>query len=116
MTRNLSSLFADPTAANFTSVSLNRIFVFPDLGALIVRKTTGNILNLRRFRGGVTVAQMVPLGRHGIINSPTLRKGPGYEVEGNHLADHDGLEDGTNLQPVPRPRMFAALETARLLC
>lgn len=48
--------FSDPDAApDFTAVSFYKIFGFPDLGALIVRKKSGHILSWRRYFGGGTI-------------------------------------------------------------
>lgn len=46
---------------DFTVVSLYKIFGFPDLGALIVRKSSGAILDHRKYFGGGTV-DMVTTG------------------------------------------------------
>ncbi|PYH40509.1 putative molybdenum cofactor sulfurase protein (HxB) [Aspergillus saccharolyticus JOP 1030-1] len=43
------------TAPDFTVLSFYKIFGFPDLGALIVRKSAGHLFNKRRFFGGGTV-------------------------------------------------------------
>ena len=43
------------TAPDFTVLSFYKIFGFPDLGALIVRKETGKILQARKYFGGGTV-------------------------------------------------------------
>jgi molybdenum cofactor sulfurtransferase len=43
------------TAPDFTVLSFYKIFGFPDLGALIVRKESGSILQERRYFGGGTV-------------------------------------------------------------
>ncbi|KAI9732061.1 MAG: hypothetical protein M1818_007656 [Claussenomyces sp. TS43310] len=42
-------------ASDFTVLSFNKIFGFPDLGALIVRKDTGSLLRSRSYFGGGTV-------------------------------------------------------------
>ena len=42
-------------APDFTALSFYKIFGFPDLGALIVRKQSGNILRKRKYFGGGTV-------------------------------------------------------------
>lgn len=42
-------------APDFTVLSFYKIFGFPDLGALIVRKKSGAILNKRKYFGGGTV-------------------------------------------------------------
>ncbi|RAL16035.1 putative molybdenum cofactor sulfurase protein (HxB) [Aspergillus homomorphus CBS 101889] len=43
------------TAPDFTVLSFYKIFGFPDLGALIVRKSAGHVFDKRRFFGGGTV-------------------------------------------------------------
>ncbi|OLN88520.1 Molybdenum cofactor sulfurase 1 [Colletotrichum chlorophyti] len=47
------------SAPDFTVVSLYKIFGFPDLGALIVRKQAEPIFNYRRYFGGGTVDMVV---------------------------------------------------------
>ncbi|KAI9852167.1 MAG: hypothetical protein M1838_001630 [Thelocarpon superellum] len=42
-------------AADFTVLSFYKIFGFPDLGALIVRKASGHLLRRRKYFGGGTV-------------------------------------------------------------
>jgi len=42
-------------APDFTALSFYKIFGFPDLGALIVRKTSGHMLTRRQYFGGGTV-------------------------------------------------------------
>lgn len=49
---DLSDVSAAP---DFTALSFYKIFGFPDLGALIVRKRSAHILEQRRFFGGGTV-------------------------------------------------------------
>jgi molybdenum cofactor sulfurtransferase len=44
---------------DFTVVSFNKIFGFPNLGALIVRKESGKILQSRKYFGGGTVEMVV---------------------------------------------------------
>ena len=70
------------TAPDFTVVSFNKIFGFPDLGALLVRKSTGDILRRRKYFGGGTVEVVVAL-----------------ESEQWHIPRteilHESLEDGT---------------------
>ena len=46
-------------APDFTVLSLYKIFGFPDLGALIIRKDAGSIFNKRRYFGGGTVEMVV---------------------------------------------------------
>ncbi|WEW59498.1 molybdenum cofactor sulfurase family protein [Emydomyces testavorans] len=73
---------SDPASApDFTALSLYKIFGFPDLGVLIVRKSAGHIFEKRRYFGGGTVGMVVSLG-----NEWHAKK------DG---AIHDGLEDGT---------------------
>lgn len=46
-------------AADFTVMSLYKIFGFPDMGALIVRKEAGGIFQNRKYFGGGTVDMVV---------------------------------------------------------
>jgi molybdenum cofactor sulfurtransferase len=74
--------YSDPdTAPDFTALSFYKIFGFPDLGALIVRKKSGHILSWRKYFGGGTV-NMVTVFHEATV----MRK--------EHTI-HDGLEDGT---------------------
>ena len=52
------------SAPDFTALSFYKIFGFPDLGALIVRRQAGHMLQHRRYFGGGTV-DMVITGRDG---------------------------------------------------
>ncbi|RFN53146.1 molybdenum cofactor sulfurase [Fusarium flagelliforme] len=91
MTSSLSSLFEDPSGApDFTCLSLYKIFGFPDLGALVVRRASGHILCLRRYFGGGTVAQLSPLQ-----DTRVMKKVPGLGNKHMTWNIHDGLEDGT---------------------
>ncbi|KAF4962723.1 hypothetical protein FSARC_9284 [Fusarium sarcochroum] len=91
MTSSLSSLFEDPLdAPDFTCLSFYKIFGFPDLGALVVRRASGHILNLRRYFGGGTVAQLSPLQ-----DTRVMKKVPGLGDQHDAWNIHDGLEDGT---------------------
>ena len=69
-------------APDFTVVSFNKIFGFPDLGALLVRKSRGDILRRRKYFGGGTVEMVVAT-----------------ETEQWHIPKgeilHESLEDGT---------------------
>ncbi|KAK3337026.1 pyridoxal phosphate-dependent transferase [Cercophora scortea] len=47
------------TAPDFTALSFYKIFGFPDLGALIVRREAGEAFNSRRYFGGGTVDMVV---------------------------------------------------------
>ncbi|PMD13796.1 PLP-dependent transferase [Hyaloscypha hepaticicola] len=79
----LNEVFRDPeTAPDFTSLSFYKIFGYPDLGALIVRKESGRILQWgRRYFGGGTVDAVTVLGKKPFFkNRETL---------------HESLEDGT---------------------
>ncbi|KAK9491200.1 pyridoxal phosphate-dependent transferase [Lipomyces doorenjongii] len=49
------------TAPDFIALSFYKIFGFPDLGALIVRKPAGDILRHRRYFGGGTVEMVTTL-------------------------------------------------------
>lgn len=69
------------SAPDFTVLSFYKIFGFPDLGALILRKEAGHMLQRRRYFGGGTVDMVISLK-----TTWHARK------EG---ALHDQLEDGT---------------------
>ena len=69
------------TSPDFVALSLHKIFGFPDLGALIVRKSAGDVFKCRRYFGGGTV-EMVTVMREGWVS----RK--------EHCL-HEQLEDGT---------------------
>ena len=68
-------------APDFTVLSFYKIFGFPDLGALIVRKATTSVLRQRTYFGGGTV-EMVSCGKE----NWHVRK---------HGSLHEQLEDGT---------------------
>ncbi|KAM3086528.1 hypothetical protein ACMFMF_000476 [Clarireedia jacksonii] len=68
-------------AADFTVLSFYKVFGFPDLGALIVRKDAGAILQKRKYFGGGTVDVVVCL------------KEQWHAPKGQSL--HETLEDGT---------------------
>ncbi|OQV10403.1 MOSC domain-containing protein isoform 2 [Cladophialophora immunda] len=71
----------DCTAPDFTALSFYKIFGFPDLGALIVRKSSGDVLRRRKYFGGGTVDSVAMLGE-----SWHAKKFPSL---------HSSLEDGT---------------------
>lgn len=74
--------FSDPdTAPDFTALSFYKIFGFPDLGALIVRKKSGHILSWRRYFGGGTVNMVT------VFHEATVQR--------KYDTLHEGLEDGT---------------------
>lgn len=68
-------------APDFTVLSLYKIFGFPDLGALIVRKDAGWVLQKRTYFGGGTVDMVVIL------------KEQWHEKKSTSI--HEQLEDGT---------------------
>lgn len=69
------------SAPDFTVLSLYKMFGFPDLGALIVRKVSAPVFDKRRYFGGGTVEMVVCL------------KEQWHAKKSNFL--HDRLEDGT---------------------
>lgn len=71
----------DSMAPDFTCVSFYKIFGFPNVGALIVRKNAGHMLERRKFFGGGTVDMVISLDSawHALKDSSL----------------HDRLEDGT---------------------
>ena len=68
-------------APDFTVLSFYKIFGFPDLGALIVRKESATVLEKRAYFGGGTV-EMVTCGKEN------------WHVQ-KHGSLHEQLEDGT---------------------
>ena len=70
-----------PSAPDFTALSFYKVFGFPDLGALIVRKDAAHMLQRRRYFGGGTVAM--------VIN----QHGEWHAMKDHSL--HEQLEDGT---------------------
>ena len=68
-------------APDFTVLSFYKIFGFPDLGALIVRKEAGDVLRKRRYFGGGTV-ELVTVSEDQLH---VFKEG----------APHEFLEDGT---------------------
>ncbi|KAL2133053.1 hypothetical protein VTI74DRAFT_2992 [Chaetomium olivicolor] len=69
------------TAPDFTVLSFYKIFGFPDLGALVVRREAEDVFNLRRYFGGGTVDMVVCL------------KEQWHAPKSQFL--HERLEDGT---------------------
>lgn len=100
MTSPLNHVFRNvDSAPDFTCVSFYKIFGFPDLGALIVRKDSGHILTLRKYFGGGTVTMVSAVGGSW-HKSKGLESAGGLatsEEDGHHnsYSIHDGLEDGT---------------------
>jgi molybdenum cofactor sulfurtransferase len=75
---DLSSVGAAP---DFTALSFYKIFGFPDLGALIVKKSAARVFERRRFFGGGTVDMV-------------LAHGPQWHAK-KETSVHERLEDGT---------------------
>ncbi|KAH0536649.1 hypothetical protein FGG08_006494 [Glutinoglossum americanum] len=69
------------TAPDFTVLSFYKIFGFPDLGALIIRRESGHILQWRKYFGGGTVEMVVCI------------KDAWHSKKTTSM--HDQLEDGT---------------------
>ncbi|KAL8697601.1 MAG: hypothetical protein Q9201_007045 [Fulgogasparrea decipioides] len=82
------------TAPDFTALSFYKIFGFPDLGALIVRKNAGHVLLKRSYFGGGTVDMVI----NGVDDVWHATK---------QSALHEALEDGT-----PAFHSIAALHCA----
>ncbi|CZR50854.1 related to hxB protein [Phialocephala subalpina] len=73
---------SDPESApDFVALSFYKIFGFPDLGALIIRKESGHILSWRKYFGGGTINALT------VIGEPTKQR--------KTTSLHDNLEDGT---------------------
>lgn len=87
------------TAPDFTALSFYKIFGFPDLGALIVRKAAGYTLTQRRYFGGGTVDMVI----NGKADGPL--EDMWHTSKGTSL--HEMLEDGT-----PAFHSIAALHSA----
>ena len=105
MTTPMSTVFADPAAApDFTCVSFYKIFGFPDLGGLVVRKDSGHILTLRKYFGGGTVTMVSAVGEQwhkskgaeaAVVTTHHDAHGAARAVASAPYSLHDGLEDGT---------------------
>lgn len=73
---------SDPaTAPDFVALSFYKIFGFPNIGALLVRKESAHVLESRRYFGGGTVEMIIA------INDTWHAK--------KETSLHDRLEDGT---------------------
>ena len=102
----------DPeNAPDFTALSFYKIFGFPDLGALIVRKASGHVLGERRYFGGGTV-DMVINGINDGTNADAWHAKKSAPL-------HEMLEDGTpafhsilalNLALKAHRRLFGSME------
>lgn len=81
-TSSLENVFSNPEAApDFTALSFYKIFGFPDLGALIVRRKSDHILSWRKYFGGGTIDMIT-----------VLDQALHFSREGDV---HNRLEDGT---------------------
>ena len=74
-------------APDFTALSFYKIFGFPDLGALIVRKASGHVLSERRYFAGGTVDMVINDIAHGKNTHAWHAK--------KSMSLHELLEDGT---------------------
>ncbi|CAK7216150.1 hypothetical protein SBRCBS47491_002734 [Sporothrix bragantina] len=81
------------TAPDFTLVSFYKIFGFPDLGGLIVRRPAEALFDSRRYFGGGTVDIVVCSSREQWHASKGGRGSDGSSRSGYAL--HDRVEDGT---------------------
>jgi len=70
------------TAPDFVALSFYKIFGFPDLGALIVRKASAQVLDHRKYFGGGTTEMMTCFGE-----KPWVAR--------KEASIHSRLEDGT---------------------
>ncbi|KAK4145467.1 putative molybdenum cofactor sulfurase [Dichotomopilus funicola] len=97
MTADMKPVFADPAEApDFACVSFYKIFGFPDLGGLVVRKDSGHILTLRKYFGGGTVSLVSTVsGAWHMSKGESVGAGAGGADEHGATALHDALEDGT---------------------
>ncbi|KAI0150341.1 pyridoxal phosphate-dependent transferase [Xylariaceae sp. FL1272] len=81
----METIFQDPDKApDFVAFSLYKIFGFPDIGALVVRRQSGHILTLRKYFGGGTVSMVTTFGapwhRSKGLQSPRLALGESIDV------------------------------------
>ncbi|KAF3913534.1 hypothetical protein ABW20_dc0102589 [Dactylellina cionopaga] len=67
-------------APDFVAMSFYKIFGFPDLGGLIVRKASADVLTKRKYFGGGTVEMVLSLGSNWHSKRQNI---------------HEALEDGT---------------------
>lgn len=96
MTSPMSNVFEDPeTAPDFTCVSFYKIFGFPDVGGLIIRKDSGHILALRKYFGGGTVNMVSAVGGAWHLSKGLETNNNTHESEHGAGGLHEGLEDGT---------------------
>ncbi|KAG8622973.1 hypothetical protein KVT40_007949 [Elsinoe batatas] len=76
------------SSPDFTALSLYKIFGFPNMGALIVRRQSAHILGQRKYFGGGTVDLVV--NKHFSDRTTNLE----YHIKKN-TSIHETLEDGT---------------------
>ncbi|KAK4170232.1 putative molybdenum cofactor sulfurase [Cladorrhinum sp. PSN259] len=103
MTGDMRRVFEKPDEApDFTCLSFYKVFGFPDLGGLVVRRESGHVLALRRYFGGGTVSMVSTIGRAWHLSKGLEQQNPGLIGEGGDGVGkdaggglHEGLEDGT---------------------
>lgn len=98
MTKPMAGVFENPDAApDFTALSFYKIFGFPDLGGLVVRRDSGHILTLRKYFGGGTVTMVGAVGKawHMSKGHETTAPSSSSSPSTGEYKIHDGLEDGT---------------------
>lgn len=78
---DIGALSEKSSAPDFVSLSFYKIFGFPNLGALLVKKSASRILQGRKFFGGGTVDMVICMNDNWVSKK-------GGEV-------HEVLEDGT---------------------
>ena len=103
---------SDPDSApDFIALSFYKIFGYPDLGALVVRKASSHVLSERRYFGGGTV-DMVVNGTNNGTNTDAWHSKKSTSL-------HEMLEDGTpafhsilalNLALKVHQRLFGSME------
>ncbi|KAK3995503.1 pyridoxal phosphate-dependent transferase [Cladorrhinum sp. PSN332] len=84
-------------APDFTCLSFYKIFGFPDLGGLVVRRDSGHVLALRKYFGGGTVSIVSTIGGAWHLSKglePSSGEEEGDDDTGGSKL-HEGLEDGT---------------------
>ena len=74
-------------APDFTALSFYKVFGYPDLGALVVRKAAGHVLSERRYFGGGTVDM--------VINGTDIETNTHAWHAKKSTSLHEMLEDGT---------------------
>ncbi|KAI0139796.1 pyridoxal phosphate-dependent transferase [Pestalotiopsis sp. NC0098] len=100
MTSPMEHVFRDPDEApDFICLSLYKIFGFPDVGALVVRKASGHILALRKYFGGGKSSMLQQSGCAGTVAIVSTMLGQTWHrskgLDGTAYKLHEGLEDGT---------------------